>query len=450
MADVKTRNPIKKEGTQFPGGPLLTHIDELQQTSVEKEKVRQIKGAKPLFVDHELLQHDFPEISLSRLEHDHPALKKLKGAVKDAAVKEKIESWLLDRTAYISENQASQEMVNTPIGTNAKTTLAYRPPQYGRALIFPTKPLRRQRSNGQPEHTHGLLDVKGVGLAPGKIPGYFDHSNGLLFLKEAFIEYLNQRLIQAIFRHSRTQFETVPVYAIIDPGFDIKFEDRNAGPGAFLVRRAHIRPENPGGLPVYQSAQQNVQLEIELLLRKYGLTSTNYVTTYKLWKEDGQIKITYGGKPIGNLNEAQIKNIEEVSHIREETVYFEGINIQHTRAVRQNPSYAQLVDFGSFRARQKFEHPILSLVSDKLLRWGGSIWPDFEVFPQPDPRYCVPFEQWGNTTEFWGYPARLHDTKQDILCEGLATDYRQGKLSGTQVMSLLNAFLQTATSRLTA
>ncbi|MCB9232387.1 MAG: hypothetical protein H6581_12030 [Bacteroidia bacterium] len=436
----------------FSRGPVFSRFEELDHANFHTETAVFTTGAEVILADHALLQHDFPCLSDERLEMRHPELKVLEGEVRKMVIRQRIEEWLLRQCCFVSENQASQARVNTKIPVSGEQVPVYRPLLYGRATIISLK--HNRDALGWPadpgfEDEDGLLDVKGTGLAPGIEPRYYNHGNGLLSLEEAFREYLNQQLTQAIFRHSTSKFETLPTYAVIRLPFDLQVVDEtNMGPAALLVRRAHQRPLNPGGLPVYQTDMQLVQLEAELLLRHYGVTSCNYVTGVKVSKHDGVFQVRYGEHEVRHLNEDQMKNLEEVSQIKDKSLYFEGVNIQHTRDFTLNPPHLTIIDFGSFEVRDRFTDPILSLVSDRLLHWGGSIWPHFPNYPQPVDSIRVPFDIWGDNTHFWGFEVGLKKSKQSTLCYGLARHLQNGTLTRLDAANILHAFLSTATGRI--
>lgn len=433
----------------FSKGPILKSIDDLQQGEVKRETVLATSGAEVIMANYELLQHDFPCLRLDNLEKLHPDLKVVTGKAKKMMVRDVIDDWLIRHTCFVSENQTTQDYVNTPIPLTGEKVEAFRPVLYGRALVYSLHNNYKGLGIDAEEmgYEDGLIDVKGTGLEEGKEHHYYDHGNGLLTLAEAFTEYIYQQLVEAAFRHSGSNFETLPTYGIIKMDFSVKNTGGIAGPAGLLIRRAQRRPENPGGLPEFKTDMQLLHLEVELLLRRYGITSCNYVTQVRLWKEKGKTKLTYGGKPVNNLNEAQMKNIEEVSRLGNDRLIFEGVNIQHTREYGKDPWRAVVIDFGSFQIKEKFKNPLLSLVTDKLMRWGGSIWPDFESFPQPIPELAVPFDIWGSKTEFWGFPANLYNSKLSIVCDGVASYLREGKLSREDAVNILHAFLNTATSR---
>ena len=442
-------NTVDKElqeftNASFSKGPVYHSIDQLNNDTARKEVLVEVTSAKVMYLNEKLLAHDFPQLTEENL--------KLRTDLPYASYTEQLKKWLIQQTAYISKPQAVQENVNTKIETTEYKNPAYRPSTYGRAVIYSVQETNVALYNGSvPEfmkEDKGLLDVKGVGISPGAVPSFRDHSNGLLSLQDAFIEYTNQLMIQLIFKKEKTDYHTLPIYGIIDLGFEIKNEHGDCiGPAALVIRRAHTRPENKGGLPKYDSPQQMVQLDIELLLRKYGLTSCNYVTGISIWQEGQEVKIAYGRNPVTVLTPDQVHNIKKVSHFTGAQMDFDGVNVQHTGEYGYEPSFCTLVDFGSYRVRPRFMSPILSLVSDRLLRWGGSIFVEMDQFVQPDEEIRVPIEYWGKVGEVFGFKAPLRDPLQDVVCEGIAKRYQKGECSADEVFEMLDAYLQTATSK---
>jgi len=445
------KKKIFKIGDDFATGPLLTSVNDLQQAGVSSEKVLRVDGASVVYANYTLLKHDFPQLQDNVLEEKYTAIKTLTGIAKQQALQQKINEWLLRNTAFISQSQAGQCVVNTTISIGDETVHAYRPPLYGRALVFSVEDNEQGLSlTGSTEtaaYENRLLDVKGIGVAPHVKPLNEIHCTGLIPVGEVLYELLIQELFQRIFRHSKTAFQTLPVYAIIDLGFNEACDGVSTDSAGLMVRRAHRRPKNSGGLYPYNSTGQRVQLEIELLLRKYGITSTDKGTTIKVWKENGQFHIKYGRKLVNYLNESQKAEIEKVSHYEEHMgeLSFDGINIQHTREIDLNPSQATLVDFQAYRIIEKFENPILSLVCDKLMLWGGSVWPHYKSFVQPDSNLQIPLELVGKTVQTLGYEIGLGDAyaKMNSLCFGLATDFRNQKITSEILKQKLQFYLDT-------
>ncbi|MFN0176539.1 MAG: hypothetical protein ACKVU0_18005 [Saprospiraceae bacterium] len=435
-------------GNSFSPGPLLRSIEELDQNSIKPETVWRVPEARIVYANYALLQHDFPQLQDPVLEKKYPLLTSLKGKAREEAIRGKVDDWLLRHTAFISESQANQTEVNTPIKIGTEKVQAYRPPRYGRALVFSVQETENGLSLKErpaiQELENRLLDVKGTGVAPTVKPQNVSHRNGINRLGFALYELVMQELLERVFRHSDSQVQTLPIYGILDLGFDELGHNKHHGsPVGLLIRRAHRRTKPSGGLFPYGSTGQLVQLSIEQLLRRYGITSVNEVTRVQVWREDGIFRIRYGEQDINFFNAKQRAEIERVSHHKagNEALCFDGINIQHTRDIGLNPTRATLVDFQSYSVQENFEHPILSLVSNKLLRWGGSIWPGSNGFVQPDPALRIPFQLLGDTGSILGYDLGENKIKLDSLCYGLATDFRSNQISRENLLETLQSYL---------
>lgn len=443
-----------KIGENFTKGPILTSIDNLEQDAVMPEKVLRVLGARVVYANYKLLQHDFPQLQNEELQNEFSGLKTLNGRIKQQAIYNKIDEWLIRNTAYVSLSQANQSAVNSPILTGPEQVIAYRPPGYGRALVFSIeqndKGLFFGKNPKKATFENRLLDVKGTGVGPNIVPVNESHSNGIYRLGYAFVELVIQELLQRVFMHSKSNFTTLPTYAIIDLGFDERNNRMQDSPAALLIRRAHRRPRDSGGLYPYGSTGQQVQLEVEKLIRKYGITSVNEVTTIKINKENGQLQINYGDQKIDFFSDEQKAEIEKVSHYSNNLtpLVFDGINIQHTREISIEPAQATLVDFQSYTIKETFDNPILSLVSDKLMRWGGSIWPDYPDFVKPDPNIRIPFQLLSGTGNIWGYNMGEGKIKIDSLCYGLAADFRANNISREMILSTLQTYLEALTKPL--
>ncbi|MDB5036154.1 MAG: hypothetical protein JWQ98_3395 [Chlorobi bacterium] len=431
---------------EIPPGLLLRSPEALKGPGLKEETVLGLEGARVLYANYDLLRHDFPQLGTGRMMARFPELAGLAGEKLRRAMERRIDFWVVRNCAYISGQQAGQTEVNTPIPCSSRRVRAYRPLKYGRALVLSLANNRAGDSRPviiERGHEDGLIDVKGTGCAPGIAPAAGAHRDGLLKLSDALIELLNQRLIQRIFRHSGSEFQTIPIYAIIDPGFRIT-EENNAA--AILVRRAHRRQPGSGGLARYGSVEQIIQLEIELLLRRYGISSCNPITRVKMWRESDGLKIEYGRTPITFLTDAQLATLERVGFYDGGTVLYDGVNVQHTREVGLHPSRAHVVDFGTYRVFERFDNPVLSLVWDRLLRWGGTIRPGTSRWPDPDPAIRISYEMWGAPGGVRGYPAHSNHGRLDVLCNGLAEDYMLGRLSAADVMAVVDDFLDESTA----
>jgi hypothetical protein len=217
-------------------GPLLRSVGELDDPGVRRERVSRVPGARVVLADYELLQHDFPELRDDALERAGLGLHH--GADRAAVRRRLIDEWLLERAAVVSQAQARQSTVNTPISTTDKRRFAWRPTAYGRALVV------EAGADG------GLLDLKGIGVAPRARPSDAMHSSGLCDLGEVLRDMLFQWAIDAIFEHAGVELGSVPTYAAIDLGFDRRLHDGRLLPAGVQVRRAHRRPVDNADIPV--------------------------------------------------------------------------------------------------------------------------------------------------------------------------------------------------------
>jgi hypothetical protein len=74
------------------------------------------------------------------------------------------------------------------------------------------------------------------------------------------------------------------------------------------------------------------------------------------------------------------------------------------------------------------------------IRPGTPRWPD------PDPACRISYERWGAPGEIAGYPPHSSHSRLDILCNGLAEDYRTGRLSAGEVIAIIDNYLDDSTA----
>lgn len=419
---------MSKKQLLFPPGSLLQTIEDLDDPGVSQESAHRLASPRVVWADYELLQHDFPRLRNRSLLAARPELRKLRGKRRQSALRGIVDGWVLRHGAVISCSQAAQEVVNSRIEISAEAVEVFRPPRYGRSLVVPV-------SNDEGSAHPGLLDLKGVGTAPDVVPADHIHGNGLMSLREALTDLMMQKAMESLFRHAQSDYWCVPIYAVLDPGFDVFSKVFPAGPAAIQVRRAHRRPRGGAELPFHGSDEQFVKFELEMLLRQYGITSANRSTEISFALQGDQLETSYGGHPVGDYWQDQEKYREFLDAIGvDEPARFEGINIQLTREVVRNPSSAQLVDFGHYQVRESFELPVVSLVRNRVLRWGGCIAPGSPHFVQPRSNLRLPVEQWR------GRRCQANFSR-------LATRFRAGDLDREALEAQLGALLTTATSR---
>lgn len=212
-----------------------------QLWEAQAEEVLPVKSARVVVADYGLIRRDFPEVA----SYDN----------------QQIDQWLVRNAAYVSKQQAAQDIVNSPIQTGSEKRQAFRPREYRRAHVFVAD-------------TGGLIDAKGSGSVD---PSPGSHDNGLATLGDMIREYSYEKMINAIFQRDG-RYETVGSYAVIDFGFDIKHPEGGTSRAGLVLRQAHTRFHNeiigsrtrnqPTMLP------KDFQLEVELFLRQFGITST--------------------------------------------------------------------------------------------------------------------------------------------------------------------------------
>jgi hypothetical protein len=411
------------ERPPFPAGPVLTRLADLDRKGVRRETVLRVRTARTVFLDRALLQHDFPRLRDDALDRAHPWLRRRTGAGRERAIDDLLARWLEAHAGLVSRPQAAQKLVNTKIRTFRRTRAAHRPTDYGRALIA--------RVPGG-----ALLDIKGTGVAPGETPSFDSHASGLLFLGEALREVAFGEIVDAALGHAGSPCRSLPVYGVLDLGFDAYLPTpagNRALPAGLLVRRAHRRPTCGAGLKPPGSPLVALELELELLLRRYGLTSVGPMTRIELRGDAGDtgpLEVLYAGTPL-TFDADACRRIRKKTGFAGGKLVLEGVNVQFTREAEAGAEQAQLVDFGSYRTRERFVGPLISLVSSRLLRLGSVLQLHDARFVQPDPALAL--------------PDRLLDAGD--LPYVLARRFRAGEITGEEVRGALDAVIAEAVGR---
>lgn len=201
------------------------------------EEVSRLKNARIVIADYDLIKRDFPQVrDLSNPE---------------------IDNWILSQVAFVSKPQAAQTVVNTQIPITDETRKAARPPEYGRALIYPMIDPRDHKTE------IGIIDVKGAGALN---PGQKDHGNGVATLGECVREFLYENLVRDVLDDANISTKTVGSYAVIDAGFGVVHKDGSTSPAGLYLRQAHHRVSNPGA---WLGAQNRAYLE--KVFHRYGI-----------------------------------------------------------------------------------------------------------------------------------------------------------------------------------
>ena len=382
---------------------------------LQSDSVRRVQTARIAFVHHDLLTADLPQLA-------------------DAAASE---HWLLEQAGIMSVAQIEPSLANTPIAATGSPRQAWRPPFYGRAVVVEAQAPAAQ---GQaPAARSLLLDIKGAGVAPGCRPTLAHHESGLCSLQEALREALFERMIAAIFARAAPDLWTLPIYGVIDLGFDLLNRRGEAMPAGLIVRRGHRRDPD-FILPFRGSAEQRLRLEIELLLRSYGLTSSNAATRYRIARgPDGGIRIAYADAPFEDLAPPLVPAVQGMLGARD-AMLCSKLNIQLVDEPAA-PIRAQLVDFGHYEVRRRFEQPLVSGVCDAPHLWGAAIAPDDPHFVQPHPALIRPFERWVREGEagVLGAVRGIDADPSSRWADDMANGFCAGTISGDDIAEAIAA-----------
>jgi len=298
------------------------------------ETLNRVSTARVVLADYGLLRKDFPQLN--------------------GLTEAQIDEWILNKTAFQSQPQVRQSRVNTPIAVTPETTHALRPAGYGRAIVF------------QADETH-FIDAKGTGVAPGRLPRWGGHGDGLASLGEVTREFLYEKLVQTLFTHSGSGRDTVGHYAVIDWGFDIIHEDHSTSPAGMILRQGHPRLDSSQSLFSATEARA-----VELNLRPYGITTAG---AYRAMQS------------------------------------VDWINVQGT-------ADGAILDFGAYLGVERFERDAANFGEYLPILRPGQI-----EFIQPRSDIRAPLQHWGTTV------SGIADPKLDnpwIWSHELARNYRAG------------------------
>lgn len=418
----------------------INRIEDLRQPAIAEEIAYPVATAQVVFSNIKLLQQDFPQLKTRALIKSDPSLGLISQKERRACVARYVNDWVLRNAGFISSEQIQQTRVNSTIKVRDAPVRVYRPPRYGRAFI-------REAEGG------GLLDIKGVGVAAGVTPTCSDYASGLMPLGRALNEVANQLLLERIFCHAGAPYSTLPIYAVIDLGFDIRLHDRSDlwQPAGAYVRPAHLRRQSGRDLPLFGSREHFLFTQIEMLLRQYGVTSAAS-KVYSLRLTEGNVNLSYKGQRLQVHDAKLLMNFKNILRDPGTTVDFDAINIQ-TLAESENDT--TLVDFGHYEVREKFTVPIVSTVADRPFMWGSASLPNESYFIQPNANLAIPTSKWGWITlppehlQQLSLPLSYNPIpRTELLGINMARSFRLGEKSGNCVYRHLIGHLNESTYHL--
>lgn len=335
--------------------PLLRSIGAFAAQPLEQDVLLGVAGTRILWVDHAAIRRDL-------------------GTGVDGG---EIEQWLLRETSFVSRPQAAQSHVNGAIATTGRERIAHRPPRYCRAAIIEARLSPRHRL---------LLDVKGCGIEPSDVPA-LPSSNGLLTLSEAVHELVMERLTRTALEHAGSRAATVPIYAIVDLGFEARFHGRRRDERAvLLVRRAQTRPEFQWGRQDPGRAVARELMEIELTLRRYGITASSCGAIRFVVRRNGQAAISRDGRVIA-LPAERLTEICDRIRLRDGETVINGVNVQVSEGIFETPPRPAIFDFGRYRLQAAFSDVLYAAWDRDFETLRGEFLPPFaRRYVQPDAR----------------------------------------------------------------
>ena len=387
-------------------GPLLKTFEDLDD-KLAPDLAIPVAGSRVAFADYALLAADFPELSTYVSCFDTTT----------------VDRWLLEHASLVSLTQAKGSAINPTLNSAGSTVRVFRPPAYGRAFVTAI-------GSGK---TAGLLDIKGAGVAVGMQPQLKTHSNGMCSLSYLFLDLVTQWILDRIVAQSLPNIYTLPVYAIIDLGFDMRFSAANSPvPAGLMIRRAHRRPKGGVKLPATRTMRERRVLEIELTLRTYGISSCGSDGTLTIKPHDHGISYRLPNSQ-GVLEEKLL--LEELARLvapDQVPIAYEIPNVQMTR--EEADSSTQVIDFEHYNAREHFDLPIVSFAYNKLLGIGGVLRPGND-FPQPNPDLSV---------DRMAFRVPGQHTRADGFGTELAVGFRAGKINAEELTQRLVGFVDKA------
>lgn len=401
----------------------VEHIETILGQNVASDRVKRVKTARVVIADYALLQQDFPELRVEAILAREPALRRMSEQQQGQAIEQYIDEWIVGRAGVISEAQAKQTTVNTPIETEERAYPAYRPPRYGRACVINVdafEPTKADEAKINTDASLRFIDIKGMGVSKDRTPSTAPHSNGLEYLGVALGDYVLSSVISSIFERHAPGLSVLPTYAVIDLGFDVVGDWRGTDCAGLHVRRVHRRPDNGMSLPSANSPQERTIVFTEMLLRTFGFTSTNRGNCLTVARRDAQIVATSNGQDLSSaLNSKDQDALGRLLHGREH-LCVERINLQFAKDPRNAATTDALYDFGHINVRGQFNHAVASTVHDRWLCIGGILYPDDEAFVTPHPAARASLGDW-------------HRYVINAWCFQLARQFRAHEVSSARI-----------------
>ena len=395
---------------------------------VPQEMLHTLPGLRCVWIDESAVLADFPGLATYVFESFRLASER----------RAFLGNWMVHMAGVISKGQMVPNGINTEIEAGPADRFAFRPARYGRSAVVAVP-------NGAGQIS-GFLDVKGCGIEPGKKPAHGEHRNGLLSLSQAFEELVVQRLVRHVLNRELPPLTCLPTYAVMLCPFNLTWPEGGEVPAGYVVRRAHLRHPNGVELPASGSALQRAMLQIEFALRRYGMTSASPGSRMEVFEEEGKgLAARYAGFPMEATEKQLAAILDRIG--RPPPVELDGVNLQYAAGLGVDPPAGMIVDFGHFLLSRQFENPLLSLVHDRPLMWGGWLGPEDPKFVQPDPNIAFNDSLWQeisgpeqqDTSAIFGPDTKVNGIISET--HDIALKCAAGKIDAQTVEARLSAML---------
>jgi hypothetical protein len=417
----------------------IQNVNQLEVTTTH-EKVYRLKNAKIVYADYHLIRKDFPQIS--------------------HLTDEKIDEWLLDNAALMSENQLKQTNANGLIPVTEQARSAFRPAEYGRALVFPVSNYLEPFGPKELHTTSAIQAISNLSYYlsnPSEWDSSFDVNiyelqetlNNLedAEFKNKITDILNKMQSYVKVRSPKTLSEIrQEVEQVVN-----KFTPTN---GLIDAKGVGSLAPKPGGhsdglMTLGEGIREYIYEKMinKVLVKENSGLST--VGSYAVIDGGFDVKHADGSSSPGGiyLRQAHVRYksksslLDDAKALQYEKM-FRKYGITTAGAYRQKYNYdminvqgtkdGAILDFGGFLVVDKMR------ASDAKNFYGVNNIILANQVTQPDPHVRIPFEIWGTTV------SKVEDPKNDniwLWSHELATALREGRASRADANNHFNNFL---------
>jgi hypothetical protein len=197
-------------------------------------------------------------------------------------------------------------------------------------------------------------------------------------------------MTRAALEHDRNRASTIAIYAIVDLGFHALLP--GGGPdqrAVILVRQAQTRPEFQWGTGGPGPRVAEELMNIELVLRRYGLTASSCGAMRFVVDRRGEPAISRDGRVL-ELPAHRLAEVCERVGLPGTTMVVDGVNVQVSSEILDAEPRPRIFDFGRYRLCAAFENGLYAAWDrDCETMRGQFVLPGEDRYAQPDPRLSM-------------------------------------------------------------